>query len=180
VTNTQSGGEPSRHALHVPAACGGVEKSVSGLDLQGTERFRCRLLNTTDATVRAAVELDAQGATGARDVEVPRGGWNTVDLSWREVGFESAEQFQGVGTVRIRTGGAALWVDDVSFRRPPRRAYEVFKLIHCAVPTLAGLIAAAACLLLLRFEEVGDIARWVKERGWRRRKGEVQDVAGEP
>jgi hypothetical protein len=51
--------------------------------------------------------------------------------------------------------------------------YEVVKLLHCVVATLAGLLAAAIFVPLLRFEEMNDVLQWVKNRGWKKSKEEV-------
>ena len=180
VENTQPEARAGRYALRLPPGPRAVQKDISGFDLSGTERFRCRLMST-EGPDEVTVRLTAEDSSASHKVELPEPDeWRTVDVSWKELGFQSAEQFQGVHTVWLeaKEGRGAIYVDDVTFRRPPSRLYELFKLLHCALPTLAGLIAAAVCLPLLKFEEVRDIRQWVKDRGWRRRREAGEEVAG--
>jgi len=179
VTDTRAPGEAPRYALQVTAACS-AQKSLTGLDLSDTGRFRCRLMSGSDGPARVVLRLVAAQRECSHAVEAAPGQWRTVDLSWSELGFEAAGQFERIQAVSIQASGGPVYVDDLSFRRPPSRKYELLKLVHCAVPTLAGLIAAALCLPLLRFEEVREVARWIKERGWRRRKERAEEPAGEP
>ena len=57
--------------------------------------------------------------------------------------------------------------------------YELYKLLHCLLPTLAGLLVGGLCLVSLRFEELGAVVRWVRQRGWRRGKTELKESLGE-
>jgi len=182
VVNTGGGARAPRYALAVSGGRGVVSNPVGEyLDLAGVTRFRCRLMTPGPQGASVVVRLvSPERAAESRAVLAP-GQWKTVDLDWKGLGFESERAFRRVGSVELQVPGGAgvVYVDDVTFRRPPRRLYELVKLVHCVLPTLAGLLAAAVCLPLLRFEEVGDVRRWVRERGWRRRSVEAREGVGE-
>jgi len=170
-----------RYTLRLSPGAGMVSKDVRGQDLSGVERFRCRLMRWEgEGTV--SLTLSAEGAEGSHTVDgLKPGEWRTVDLSWEDLGFESAASLQAVHTVGLDASGAGgdVYLDDVTFRRPPRRMYEVLKAVHCVLPTLAGLAVGLVLLLGLQFQEVRDVREWVKQRGWRKRKGQVEEPAGD-
>ena len=59
---------------------------------------------------------------------------------------------------------------DLVQRTPPRTwHYAAVMLVHCAAPTVVGLVVMLALLKGLGFPELGYVVRWVRERGWRRR-----------
>lgn len=60
----------------------------------------------------------------------------------------------------------ALWLDNVSFSRPVRRIpFELFKAIHCVVPSLIAAIIFAGLIWVLKVEEAREVAAWVREEG---------------
>jgi len=181
VTDTRRGDETPRHALAVTSEVGTTYNPISDyLDISGTTRFRCRLMTPGPRPTTATIKLVCPGRVGAREVALTPGEWETVDLDWEALGFESPEEFGEVRAVQLEVPRGTVYLDDVTFRRPPRRMYEVAKLAHCVVPTVAGLVVGALCLALLRFEEMHDIRQWIRKRGWRRRKEEAEEVGGVP
>jgi len=83
--------------------------------------------------------------------------------------------------------GVDFWLDNVAFVREakgPRLGrvavmYEVGKLIHVAVPSLAAVLVFVVLLFVLRVEEAREGWEWVREKGlrkivgkFRRRKGQ--------
>ena len=129
------------------------------------------------APATVTVKLTGQDGEHLREMELTRSDrWQEVDVSWQDLGFGSAERFQGALALEFAApdAPAGVYVDDVTFRRPARRTYEIVKLIHCALPTLAGLIVGAVLLALLSFDETRDVARWVRRRGWRRTGARVE------
>jgi len=177
VGSEVSAGEKSC-ALALPE--GTCSKALMGLDLSGVERFRYRLLNTGPSDAEVSVTLTGAGETGvSHRVSLRPGEWQRTDLSWQDLGLPSPEEFASLNDVRVEASQPGVYLDDVTFRRPPSRMYEVYKLAHCTVPTLAGLLVAILCLLVLRFDEMRDVGRWIKKRGWRRRKEDGEDVVSE-
>ncbi len=69
--------------------------------------------------------------------------------------------------------GVDFWLDNVAFVREakgPRLGrvavmYEVGKLIHVAVPSLAAFVVFVVLLFVLRVEEAREGWEWVKEKG---------------
>jgi hypothetical protein len=179
VVNTESDGRNPRFALQVSPDNNQFGKDIAGLKLDDTQRFRCRLKACGDSPANVMLELISPGRTISHQVQVPVGSWQTIDLSWDELGFSSPKEFQTLRRLGIQARGGQVFLDDVTFRRPASRVYEVMKFVHCAVPTLTAMVAALICLVLLRFEEVRDVVAWVKARGWRRRKEEGEGAIRE-
>jgi len=78
--------------------------------------------------------------------------------------------------------GVDFWLDNVAFVREPKGPrlgrvalfYEVGKLIHVAVPSLAAFVVFVILLFVLRVEEAREAWEWVKERGLRRVMGKFR------
>jgi hypothetical protein len=68
--------------------------------------------------------------------------------------------------------GVDFWLDNVAFVREPRGPrvggisvmYEVFKLIHVAVPSLVAFVVFALLLFALRVEEARSSWEWLREK----------------
>ncbi len=163
-----------RYALRMPADAT-TGRDIATYNLQDTTRFRYRLLNRSEEAVTVDIALESEGKTVTHTAELPAGDWTTVDKSWEELGFPAEKDFGTTDGIEITTGDAPVYLDDVTFRRPPRRIYELIKFLHCVVATLAGIFAGALLLPLLRFEETNDVIRWVKEKGWQKSEDEVEE-----
>ena len=172
--NTQPEADAPRYALRIPAQKTAA-RDLSGFDFSDTSHFRCRLFNPGEDPSEATVTLSSPEATSAHTAELPPGEWKTVDVSHEKMAFESAEQFAAIERIEIQTTAAPLYLDDVTVRRPPQGMYEVVKLVHCVVATLAGILVGALLVPLLRFEEMEDVIQWVKSRGWKKSKQEVEE-----
>jgi peptidoglycan biosynthesis protein MviN/MurJ (putative lipid II flippase) len=171
LVDTQPGAVSPRYALEAPVAVYGARKDIAGFDLSGTDQFRCRLMPRGDKPTFVTLRLVGPGGSVTRREEVTAGKWKTVDLAWKDMGFASVAEFRAVQRIEVETTESDVLLDDVTFRRPQQRMmYEAMKFIHCAVPSLAGLVVGIVCLLILKFPEVDDVVRWVRDRGWRRRK----------
>jgi hypothetical protein len=178
VADSRAEGETPRYALAL--AEGKYMKSLASYDLSETTVLRVNVRNDEDRERTVSVVLS--GPTGEPKVaeeEVPPHEWRTFARTWEELGYESAEAFRRAVRLTIESPGEGVWVDDVTLRRPARRTYEVIKLIHCTLPTLAGLIVGALLGLLLKFEEIDDVVSWVKQRGWQREKEDVEEMMEE-
>lgn len=178
IENTRGFEEAPRYALILHASASSVGKDLRGYDLSGATRFRCRL-SGRGAPAKTEIHLLSNAETKVHEVSVPKGEWKTVDLSWKDLGYERADALAGVKAIKLKVAAPhkGVCLDDVTFRRPPRFAYELVKLMRCVLPTLAGLAAFVLCVLLLRFEEIAAISAWIKGRGWRREKAEIEDAA---
>ena len=174
--DSAGGGRQPGNALRLPA--GGLEWRFSPpLDVRGTERFRCRLLNAGGEGLKVRLTVYERGGEGRRDVALAPGRWTPVDVGRQGLGMSGVpwDHVQGFG-VSVPQGAGAVYLDDVTFRRPARPLqYAAVMFVHCAVPSLAGFAVMLALLRLLRFEELGHVVRWVKERGWRRSRAEAKE-----
>jgi len=161
--------QEGRLALRLPQGARGLSKDIAGYDVSGTDRFRCRIRPEGDAPVEARVVLRAPGHEAVRPVRLEAGKWNTVAFAREELGFDGGAwaSLQSV-SVTLGDAGRGLLVDDVTFRREPRIQYELLKVVHCTLPTLAGLLVMGICLVVLRFEELSYVTQWLRDRGWRR------------
>jgi hypothetical protein len=116
----------------------------------------------------------------AEQAELPPGEWTQVHLKPQDL---DQQPWADAQAVRLALpAGAQVAVDDVTFRRPPNVRYELYKFIHCTIPTLAGLLVMVVGLFVLRFDEVGYVIQWIKDKGWQREKpeaGENEDEAEE-
>jgi len=176
VVSTGSDGGIARLALQIPANTGVRCTRIASLDLGGTLGFRCRLFNRDRLPVAVKLSVVLDGETGVKEATIQPGSWETVGASWRELGFVSMDEFGPNGCVLVVAPcSGELFLDDLTCRMPASRMYEVMKFVHCVVPTLAALLAALICLVVLRFEEVRDVVAWVKARGWRQRKEAVSN-----
>ena len=61
------------------------------------------------------------------------------------------------------------------YRLERSRMYDVIKLVHCTLPSIAAGLVMILALVLLKFDETGFVIQWVKDRGWKRR-GQVRKV----
>ncbi|MBS3764441.1 MAG: hypothetical protein KGZ25_14180, partial [Planctomycetes bacterium] len=166
--------EASRYALRIPA--GGVGRDLSGFDFSGTELFRCRLRNSTGEAVTARIAFRAGDKRVEQEVDLEPEGWQKIDLTPAELGFKNLERFQAIDGVTISVPRNGIFLDDVTFRRPPSAKYELQKLTHCVIPTLAAMITGLVALLLLRFDETSDVILWVKNKGWQRSEEDAEEI----
>ncbi len=84
--------------------------------------------------------------------------------------------------------GVDFWLDNVAFVREPKGPrlgrvvvmYEVGKLAHVAVPTLAAFVALVALLFALRVEEAREAWEWLREKGLKKIAGKFRRRKGNP
>ncbi|MBS3764619.1 MAG: hypothetical protein KGZ25_15075, partial [Planctomycetes bacterium] len=174
LQDTRLDEEASRYALRIPA--GGVERDLSGYNFSGTELFRCRLRNTTGEPATARIALHTGDKRVEQEVDLDPDGWQKIDLTAEKLGFKNLERFQAIDGVTISVPRDGIFLDDVTFRRPPSAKYELQKLIHCVIPTLGGMIVGLVALLLLRFDETSDVIQWVKNKGWQRSEEDAEEM----
>jgi hypothetical protein len=165
-----------RLAVLLPAGVPELTKGVAGYDLSGTDVFRCRVRVAPDGDPGVQFELRAGTRRWSATPRLSPGEWNEVRFTRRDAGFDE-RQWGAVDSVQVCApkGHSGVLVDDVTFRREPRpKLYALIMFAHCALPTAAGIVVLAAGLVLMRFEELDYVVRWVKERGWRKRR-EAED-----
>ena len=145
----------------------------SPYDLSTTRLMRANVLNRGDQAVTVTLEITGpDGPVAGQQVELPPGEWTQVKVRPEAAG-DSGDMWAGAQSVRLRLpAGARVALDDVTFRRPPNIRYELYKFIHCTIPTLAGLLVMLVGVTVLRFDEVGYVIQWVKDKGWKREKPE--------
>jgi len=72
-----------------------------------------------------------------------------------------------VGWVTLRWTEARFPYEQ--YRAEMSRMYDVMKLVHCTLPSIAAGLVMILALVLLKFDETGFVIQWVKDRGWKRR-----------
>lgn len=172
-----SGGVGSeRYALRVPkgSIMTRATKSLVPYELSTTESLRCNLLNDGREPINIGVSILTKGSQSPSvQKELPPGEWTRLTVGRSNTGHNtSAEEWKTATAVQVTipAGEGSVWIDDVTVRREPNVRYELLKLIHCAAPSVAGIVVLVAGLVLLRFEELGYVVQWVRDRGWRRQK----------
>jgi hypothetical protein len=59
-----------------------------------------------------------------------------------------------------------LWLDNVAFKsKTPVKTYEMRKLVLVGVPVLLGTLVFIVLIFVLRVEEAGMIATWLRTEG---------------
>ncbi|MFP4176938.1 MAG: murein biosynthesis integral membrane protein MurJ [Planctomycetota bacterium] len=176
VTNTRPPDKSPDYALRVDGA-ETVEKGLDGYDMTETSLFRCRMYNPTEQEGTATVRLVGAEVQDEKQIDLRAGGWTRVEMPAGELeGKGQRNDFEGLRRMEVTTDLDEAYVDDATFRRPARRMYELVKLVHCVIPTLAGLIVGAILIPLLRFEELNDVIRWIKNKGWQRDEADAEDL----
>lgn len=158
------------YGLRLPDGAAPARKELAAYESAGTDTLRCRLLNDSAEGARVRLVLTSPRGPASRSVALEPGKWQTTELSRRDLGWDE-ETWQAISAVEVRADGehGDLYLDDLTFRRPPQvMRYALAMLVHCTLPSLAGLAVMLACLVLLRIEELGHVVQWVKARGWRR------------
>ena len=169
------------YALRLPGGGPPATKDLGPFDLAGTDRLRCRLLNEAAEAAQVRLTLESPDAIFSRTMRLEPGQWQTVELARADLACEEPV-WRAICAVSFTTEaqGGPVYLDDLTFRRRAQALrYMLLMLVHCAVPSVAGLAAMAACLAALRFEELGYVVEWVRARGWRRRRAAGEGPADE-
>jgi len=176
-----------RHALRIPPGCRSVAW-INSFESGGTDRLRCRVLVESEQPVQIEFVLMATGPEekeiewARHSVDVAPGQWRQVVLTRDDFGLGIFKWGDVSGLeVRLAEGHQGVMLDDVTLRREPRRMYDVMKLVHCTLPSIAAGMVMILALLLLKFDETGFVIQWVKDRGWKRRgqARKAEETAGD-
>lgn len=130
------------------------------VQLEASEKRRSYSLSPKDFSMHVRVtHADAKQATYA--ITADRERTTFADLAADVVALEFAVP-----------EGVEVWLDNVAFAREPKGprlggialGYELGKLVHVGVPSLAALIVFVVLLIVLRVEEARSMWAWLKER----------------
>jgi len=169
------------YALCLPPGAQTAARSLTGYDLAGTDRMRCRLLHESELPANLNLTFDSADKVFASSVVVQPGKWQTLEVSRERLGCD-AETWRALSAVRFTAEEphGRLYLDELTFRTPPRGyRYLLAMGLNCAVPALAGVLIMLLCLAALRFEELNYVIEWVKARGWRQRREDREGLPDE-
>jgi hypothetical protein len=185
-------GQPLAGVIRLPAKGGALglriepdaavlSRNLEAYALAGRPRLRFKLW--ADEVPGAAVGIalvDPDGRRRETSRRLKQPGWNRLDLPL--AGFERAGTDPPGRPVRLELAlpadSGVRAIRELEFYRRPQLKYELAKLMHCAVPSAAGLIVFLAMVWALKMRELRAVTEWVRRRGWKKRgieKAEAED-----
>jgi len=193
VANTGEGSGEPEMALHLPAT--EKRRTIVGGRLRYFRLAQCDYLafkaradkacrvevnllapgpNTTDPAdwVQMTASVEVKASARRRAYSLPLSAFTVPGQRELRKGEFAAIEF-------VVPEGVDFWLDNVAFVREARGPrlgrvalfYELGKLLHVAVPSLAALVAFVVLLFVLRVEEARDAWEWLRERGLKRIAG---------
>jgi hypothetical protein len=157
------------------AGAASFERDLSQYQLAGLPELAFKIQSEVPLRIRitlisasgsARAEIEVLKSSRRKRCTVPIRQFQTVAGQFSMDGLKSV-RFEELREVPESAGRA--WFDNLEFRRPAQVSrFEAVKLVHCAVPTAAGLVVFVLLLWGLRLEEAGDVVRWLREHGWER------------
>jgi len=134
-------------------------------------------LKTTDPAdwVQMTAQAEVRASDKRRTYSVPLAAFTVPGERLFRKGQFAAIEF-------VVPEGVDFWLDNVAFVREPKGPrlgrvavmYEVGKLIHVAVPTLAAFITFAVLLFVLRVEEAREAWEWLRGKGLKKVAGKFR------
>jgi len=196
VADTGERKDEPEMALHLPASEG--RRTIAGARLEFFRLGACDRLTfkaRADKACRLEVNLLAPGPKSTDPADwVQMTAPIDIKASGTRKGYSlPLSAFAVPGNREFRKGefaaiefavpeGVDFWLDNVAFVREakgPRVGrvavmYEVGKLIHVAVPSLAAFVVFVVLLFALRVEEAREAWEWLQEKGLRRIVGKFR------
>lgn len=187
VDDTGEGEARAEQALRLPAGAPQVQRDLRGYRLEGTSYLRCKiraerpekitLVLETRAGQRWQCPLEVRASGKRKPYEVPLAQFRSLEAP----GSEKVDAGQVERLVLIREAGSpgTAWLDNLAFHsQTPVVAYEGRKLIRVGVPGMLGTIAFIVLIFLLRVEEAGLIAHWLRTEGLAKIKAKLGGRGG--
>ncbi|MDP6118387.1 MAG: lipid II flippase MurJ [Planctomycetota bacterium] len=137
--------------------------------LSGMEQFKFKL--RSEKPCELTFNLVTPGTTASAVVEIAESSSRkSYRLSISDFKTESSLALSDVTQIRIDENSDSisgkLWLDNVSFYRPVRRIkFELYKIIHCLIPSLVAAVVFAGLIWVLKVEEASEVVTWLREEG---------------
>jgi hypothetical protein len=177
VADTGEGEVRVEQALLLPAEVTQVQRDLRGYRLAGTSYLRCKIKADRPERVTLVLEtregqrwqfpLEVRASGKRKPYEVPLADFRRPDAP----GAGKVDPGRVERLILIRGAGAAgrWWLDNLAFHsQTPVVAYEVRKLIRVGVPAMVGTFVFIVLIFLLRVEEAGLMAHWLRTEGLRK------------
>jgi hypothetical protein len=137
--------------------------------LNGMEQFKFKM--RSEKSCELTFNLITPGTTASAVVKIAESSSRkSYLLSISDFKNSSSLALSDITELRIDENNDSisgkLWLDNLSFYRPVRRIkFELFKLIHCLIPSLVATVLFAGLIWLLRVEEAREVVTWLREEG---------------